>query len=194
MGKFPIGGWSNDVYTNWLTQNGVNLGFIKLNAEQKGYIGGGLLTGVGVLEMLGGNPVGANTVGQGLSEIGATIQENYRHSLAPDQAGGNTNVGDYSFAFGLTNLEFKRITIKDEYAKIIDDYFQAYGYKVNSYKIPNIIGRANWNFVKTISANIEGLIPQKDLQEIKGFLNNGITFWHNPSTFLDYSQSNSIVS
>ena len=194
LGKFPIGGWSNDVYTNWLTQNGVNLGFIKLNAEQKGYIGGGLLTGVGVLEMLGGNPVGANTVGQGLSEIGATIQENYRHSLAPDQAGGNTNVGDYSFAFGLTNLEFKRITIKDEYAKIIDDYFQAYGYKVNSYKLPNITGRANWNFVKTISANIEGLIPQKDLQEIKGFLNNGITFWHNPATFLDYSQSNSIVS
>ena len=31
------------------------------------------------------------------------------------------------------------------------------------------------------------------MQKIKDIFDNGITFWHNPSTFLDYSQSNNIV-
>lgn len=193
LGKYPIGGWNNDVYTNWMTQNGVNIAGITLNAEQKGIVGGALMTGLGLGQLLGGNMFGAGTMSSGLGQIANAVQENYRHSLAPDQAGGNTNVGDYSYAFDLTNLEFKRITINNEYCKIIDDYFSMYGYKVNSLKIPNIIGRANWNYVKTIGVNIEGYIPQKDLQEIKDMLNSGITFWHNPSTFLDYSQTNSIV-
>ena len=68
-----------------------------------------------------------------------------------------------------------------------------FGYKVNDVKIPNLTGRRNWNYVKTIDCNIEGYIPQEDLAEIKGMFNNGVTIWHNPATFLDYSQSNSIV-
>ena len=42
---------------------------------------------------------------------------------------GNTNVGDYNFAYNWLELEFKRISIKNEYAKIIDDYFTRFGYK-----------------------------------------------------------------
>ena len=64
------------------------------------------------------------------------------------------------------------------------------GYKINSVKIPNINGRPNWNYVKTIDANITANIPQNDLIEIKEIFNNGVTFWHNPSTFLDYSRNN----
>lgn len=79
---------------------------------------------------------------------------------------------------------------KTEYLKIIDDYFTMYGYKVNSVKIPNITGRPNWNYVKTINANILGNIPQEDIQELKNIFDNGVTFWHNPDTFLDYSQNN----
>ena len=32
LGKFPIGGWNSDVYTNWLTQNGVNIGGVAIDA------------------------------------------------------------------------------------------------------------------------------------------------------------------
>ena len=71
---------------------------------------------------------------------------------------------------------------------------QCSGYKVNSLKIPNITGRTNWNYVKTIDCNITGEIPQEDLQELKDMFDNGVTFWHNSATFLDYSQSNNIVS
>ena len=68
-----------------------------------------------------------------------------------------------------------------------------YGYKVNTVKIPNVSGRRNWNFVKTINCYIDAAIPQEDLQEIKNMFNRGITIWHNASTFMDYSQSNPIV-
>ena len=65
---------------------------------------------------------------------------------------------------------------------------------INDVKIPNITGRTNWNFVKTVNCNITGDIPQEDVQTLKNMFDEGETFWHNPSTFLDYSQTNSIVS
>ena len=86
------------------------------------------------------------------------------------------------------------MSIKEEYARIIDSFFSTYGYKVSIMKIPNITGRLNWNYIKTIDCNIHGYIPQKDCIEIKNMFNAGVTFWHNPSTFLDYSQSNTIIS
>ena len=59
--------------------------------------------------------------------------------------------------------------------------------------MPNITGRSNWNYVKTSRCYIQADIPQEDLQEIKNMFDNGITIWHNPATFMDYSQSNAIV-
>ena len=68
-----------------------------------------------------------------------------------------------------------------------------FGYQVNSLKVPNITGRSNWNYVRCAQANIIGDVPQDDMNEIKKLFNTGITFWHNPSTYLDYSQNNTIV-
>ena len=193
LGKYPIGAFNNDVYTNWLTQNGINICGIKLNAEQAGYAVGGIQLGVGAIELATGNMYGAGQVATGIGSILGTMQESYHHSMIPDTVEGNLNTGDVNFTFGLTNLEFKRMSIKNEYAMILDKFFSMYGYKINDVKLPNITGRTNWNYVKTIGANIEGYLPQKDLQEIKDIFNSGVTLWHNPSTFLDYSQSNSIV-
>lgn len=91
---------------------------------------------------------------------------------------------------GRNGFSFYKMSIKQEYAKIIDDFFSMFGYKVNEVKIPNVTGRQNWNYVKTIDANILGDIPQEDMQKLKDIFNSGVTFWHNPNTFLDYSQSN----
>jgi hypothetical protein len=59
--------------------------------------------------------------------------------------------------------------------------------------MPNVIGRRNWNYVETIGCYIDGDVPQGDMQEIKDMFNKGVTFWHNPSTFADYSQNNDII-
>ena len=86
------------------------------------------------------------------------------------------------------------LSVRAEVARSIDEYMSMFGYKVNRVKIPNITGRRNWNYVKTIGCYIEGDIPQSDMQEIKSMFDKGITFWHNPSTFMDYSQANDILS
>ena len=136
--------------------------------------------------------MGINYLGGSIG-IKNTMAEIYKHSLSPFTAKGNTNGGDINTCSGRNGFSFYNMSIKQEYAKIIDNFFSTYGYKINDVKIPNITGRQNWNYVKTIDANILGDIPQEDLQTLKDILNSGVTFWHNPSTFLDYSQNNPII-
>ena len=187
IGKFPMLGWTSDLYTNWLTQNGVNLA-LKGAGAITGIVGGLALMGTG-----GGAIAGASMLSGGLGMVTDTVKEVYQHSLVPDAVEGSLNSGDVTSAVKGLRLHAYRMGITQEYAKIIDHYFDMYGYKINYLKTPNITGRTNWNYVKTIGANIEGDIPEDHLNEIKSIFNNGVTLWHNASTYLDYSQSNNIA-
>lgn len=178
--KTPQCSWSSDYFTNWLTQNGVNIGMRALNTS--------VATGA---SLAFGNPVGA-TAGL-VGAIGETVSEVYRASMIPDQVHGNISAGDISFSENKSCFTLLPKCIKTEYANIIDRFFDMFGYKVNSVKRPNITGRRNWNYVKTVGCYIEADIPQEDLQAIKDMFNNGVTFWHNASTFADYSQNNDII-
>ena len=132
-------------------------------------------------------------IGGGIGDIFNAVQQDYQHSLIPNAVEGSINSGDVTTMIGANRLHAYRMGINNEYAKIIDNYFSMYGYKVNIVDIPNITGRVNWNYVKTIGANIEGDIPESDINELKNLFNNGITLWHKASTYLDYSQSNNIA-
>lgn len=185
LGKYPTCAWSSDAYINWLTQNAVNIPTKIISAA--GSIGLGIATTV----ISGGNiALGATVAGLSLAnQIGQTIGEFREASLLPNIEGGQ-NTGDINFGANNNGFIFRHMRVKTEYLQIIDDFFTMYGYKVNSLKIPNITGRTNWNYVKTIECNITGEIPQEDLQELKNIFDNGVTFWHNSNTFLDYSQTN----
>lgn len=180
LAKFPTLSWSSDSFTNWLTQNGINIitgSFASAVSGASLIATGNVLAGVGTVA---GNI--ANTIGKG-----------YEALLEGNKTQGNANAGDVSFSFNILNFKVLHMRAKKEYLQIIDDYFSMFGYKVNSTKIPNITGRRNWNYVKTININIEGNIPQLDLQKIKEIFNQGVTLWHNPLTFLDYTQTNDIL-
>ena len=177
--KLPIGSWQGDVYTNWLTQNSVNLG-VNLATSTAGIVAG----------------VATGNVASGVSGIlgiASTLGSVYEHSRIPNQVYGNQNSGDVTFSDNKSTFTLYRRTIKYEYAKMIDDFFTMYGYKVNRLALPNIHKRANWDYMKCIDVNLEGDIPEKDLDKIRSLFNNGCTFWHNTSTFLNYSASNSII-
>lgn len=180
LGKFPTFSWSSDSFTNWLTQNAINIASTTISSA----VTGGALLATGQIGAGIGNIAGtiANTIGAGYDAL-----------LEGNNAQGNANGGDVSFTFDLLRFKITHLRPKIEYIKIIDDYFSMYGYKTNSLKLPNITGRRNWNFVKTINCNLEGNIPQLDLQKIKEMFNGGVTLWHNPSTFLDYTQTNDIL-
>lgn len=180
--KLPICPWVNDTYTNWLSENGIPIAVrVGVGLAQ---IGVGIATG-GI-----GLAVGAVS---GAATVAGAMTENYAASKAPDQANGDVAAGDITFSAGKSVFTAYKMSIRSERAKVIDSYFDMYGYKVNTLKVPNVTGRTNWNYVKTINANIEAYIPQEDLDEIKRMFDNGVTIWHNPSTFLDYSQNNGII-
>ena len=221
-GKFPTLNWSKDEYTNWLTQNSVNIGlgiasdvlplassaynaYTTIDNASKHYTATSLLpnlasgaasgAGVGAAGGPGGAAIGAAIGGvvSGLIAVGKDIASVYQHSFQPNSAKGSVNGGDINVCSGKNGFCFYKMSIKQEYARIIDDYFSMFGYKVNSVKTPNITGRSNWNYVKTVDCNFDGDIPQEHMNIIKNMFNNGVTLWHNPSTIYNYSNSNSIV-
>ena len=189
--KLPMCAWVTDSYTNWLTQNGVNM---QASAITTGFntlagMAGGLLLGGGV------GLAGAMIAG-GVGLLNQATKLNAQQTSAnivPDQAKGNLNAGDVVWAKLRCRFSFVPMSIKKEYAVCIDNFFSMFGYKCNEVKVPNITGRRNWNYVKTVGCYIEADIPQDDLQQIKDLFNKGITLWHNPATFADYSQNNDIV-
>ena len=171
-GKFPQLNWATDMFTNWVTQNGVNVGTSLIKDAV-----------TGITE----NPI------DGILGIANSVREIQLADKIPPQVSGNLNCGDVTTSAKENTFHFYFMSIRQEYAKIIDDYFSMFGYKINRVKNPNITGRRNWNYVKTINCNFTGDIPQNDMQIIKQIFNDGITLWHNPSTFLDYSQNNDII-
>ena len=186
--KLPTLSWAGDTYTNWLTQNSVN----EQTKLETGVMGLGI---GGALAVLTGGKLGAGFLGTGILNVLESITGNGKENpFIPASIQGNINAVDCLASDSRLNPTVYQMCVREEYAKIIDDFFSAYGYKVNAYKVPNITGRTNWNYVRTKNCNITGNIPQKDLQELKKIFDKGVTIWHNASTFLDYSQSNTIVS
>lgn len=154
----------------------------------------------GITEMVVGlatsneNNVNTGSIVSGFNKVINTFLTNYQHSLVPNSSIGNVNNGDINTASKTNTFIFMQRSIKKEFAIKLDNFFSAYGYKVNEVKLPNITGRLNWNFVKMIEPNIEGTeIPEIDLNKYKNQLEEGITFWHNYNTFRDYSQNNYIL-
>lgn len=197
--KYPICSWSTDAYTNWLTQNGVNM-----QAQWTNTLIGGALDiakGVGQGAIYGG--LAGAGVGAGLSALQAGAElinvareqhmQKSQANMVADQARGNLNAGDIVWSKLKSQFSFIPMSIKPEVARCIDEFFSQFGYKCNRVKVPNITGRRNWNYVKTVGCYIEADIPQDDLAEIKSMFDRGITLWHNPATFADYSQANDII-
>ena len=187
LGKLPICGWNTDVYTNWLTKNGVNIGISVLTGV------GSVAAGAALMATGGGALAGAGMIAGGLTGIASKVGEVYTHSLVPPQSEGNVNSGDVTYSSGNLTFTAIQMTIKPEYARIIDDYFDMFGYATHRVAVPLKNHRANYWYTKCVDVNIDGAIPTKDIQKIKDCYNRGITFWKKPSNIQDYSVDNSIT-
>lgn len=188
-GKYPTLSWSGDAFTNWLTQNSVNIS-ANLATNALG-IGASVATGL----MTGGlGPVIGITAGMAsVNAVTDQLTELYNHSIVPNTFSGNTNGGDVITSSKTNTIYVWKMSITSQFAQIIDSYFDLYGYKTNKVKTPNVAHRQNWWYIKTVGANIVGNVPNDEMNKIKEAYNNGLTFWRNPSNFLNYSVSNGIV-
>lgn len=188
--KLPTCSWTNDTYTNWLTQNSVNnpLNMIK---NVGSIVAGGAIT-------LATGGTGA-VLGGGMMIAGATgvfeqMKQKYEHSLAPETAKGGSNQGNLTYALYDT-FTANRVSIRREYAEIIDDYFTRFGYQTNKIKLPNQIGRTYFNFVKIGAAEIIGYpndkgLPADAMDQINNIYRKGVTLWHSHDRIGNYTGNN----
>ncbi len=180
--KYPICSWAGDVFTNWLTQNGVNITLDIIGGALG--MAGGLATN---------NP--SSAIG-GFMSIANSVASIHQHSFMSDNVQGNVNSGDVAFTTDNNNMTYAYRGIKEEYARVIDSYFSRYGYKVNENKIPNITGRAYWNYIQIAESETlgHGEIPQRFMDEINRIARTGTTIWHSHNNIGNYSLNNSIVN
>lgn len=207
LNGYPMLSTKTDYFNSWLAQNSSILS-VQLQQEQFNYQVDAMKAGTNLFTSLLGNSLGEQNIGQLVSDSVngalnlASLDKNHefyikgqmaqieKQQLLPDKVTlGSSNTTLLSYDLLKDNI-FTVYTIKRQFAERIDKFFDMYGYLTNTLKLPNLNNRPNWNYVKTIGINIISHIPQGDLQVIKNMFDNGITLWHNPSTFLDYSQNN----
>lgn len=91
---------------------------------------------------------------------------------------------------------YKKMCATPEELKSIDNYFTRYGYKVNTFAVPNLIHRLKFDYKKIIDINFTCEASAGSINTLKAIFNNGVTIWHTSNTaeLFDYTINNSIVS
>ena len=196
---FPTCAWNSDIYKLWLAQNqGQNqLGFLTAGLKVAGgvtaAIAGGVMTatGVGAGLGIGTASAGIATAMSGAQQIGSMLAQKHDKDIVPPQANGSlsssVNITDNQLGF---TFYFKSVTA--ETARILDDYFTMYGYRLNRVQTPNINARPAFTYVKTVGCNMQGNLCNADLTRIQAIFDKGITFWKNGDKIADYSQANTV--
>lgn len=185
-GKYPTCAWSSDAFTNWLTQNGVNL--VASIALTAGGVATAIATGGATL------PIVAGAITSVAGTVAGTIGQFNQASLMPNIAGGQAT-GDVLWSCNRNKFTFREMRAKTEYLRIVDDYFTRFGYAIKSLELPNITGRRYWNYVE-IGASEEigyGEVPSKYMDMINNACRRGVTIWHNHANVGNYTLNNTIV-
>lgn len=151
---------------------------------------------------------GGATMANGMLAIG-TEMASYKIAQmnlnsVPNQWSG-AKVPLLSLALKRKGFYIRHNQIRLEYAKMVDTFFDMYGYQVNQLKIPNIVdhealwaARKHFYFVKLglvnyeynwsqVQAERKTCVPVTELAKITQIYQNGITFWKNPEEVGDYS-------
>lgn len=178
---FPQLGYTTDTFKAWVAQNASSLAVNALSTTMNYALAGGTL----------GGGVGASTGATAglITGVANTLSQVYQAAIRPNQAHGGAGSQTMG-AIGLLDFAFMHKHIRPEFARIIDDYFNMYGYATHRVKVPNRSSRPYWNYVKTIGCVVTGSIPADDMYKICDIYNRGITFWKSGSSVGDYSLNN----
>ncbi len=173
--------YATDAFKTWLGQNGVSTAFNSVASAGLGIASATLVT----------NPVGATIAGASvLANVLGTVAKVYERSLIPNQAKGSSG-GATMQVLGVQDFGLMNKHIRSEFAKIIDSYFNMFGYATHKVKIPNIASRPYWNYVKLGTVVLTGTLPASDSKKIESIYKNGVTFWKSGANVGNYSLDNS---
>lgn len=182
IGNFPQCAYTVDTFKAWVAQNQNQLALNAINA-----IG---TTAAGAAAMYAsGGMLGAGTTLNGIQQIGSLVASvSDKSTLPPHARGGGGSI--INMANQIKGFQFYYAHIRAEFARIIDDYFNAYGYATHRVKVPNRVIRPHWNYVKTVNVSLTGSVPADDMAKLRQIYDNGVTFWRNGDEVGDYSLNN----
>lgn len=187
---FPELAWATDVFKNYMALNKSSVRATMFNVVNETVPGaarglGNLLFGEGM-----GRFRGLIEFGENAGKFASAIASYSDMERIPDRLRGLTSVPAMAMT-GAPGVYISEMCVKAEYLKMVDDYFTRFGYLVNILKVPQFNSRPNHNYLQTADCNVEGDMPQEDSDELCAMFNRGLTVWHNPANFGDYTVSNS---
>ena len=127
-------------------------------------------------------------LGGGLAAIASTLGNIDRMRKHPNTSNGNIG-GNSRLQNGYVGWYTSQVCLLPEYAAIVDDFLDMYGYQVDRVKVPNRTGRPYWNYVKCQNSCHVGNVPSDMMDKINRIYDSGITFWHT-SDVGNYSLNN----
>lgn len=171
-------GWACDSFEAWLGYVMSNpLNIVGEATHGQGSVVGGMI----------GGPQGA-AVGAIANVVGSAITA----AIKPPQAGGNSE-GNVLISSRQKDFYFTCKHVTPYFARIIDDYFQMYGYATHRIKTPNLHVRQRWTYTKTVNCDFDGNIPVDAMEKIRNIFNSGIAIWSDLSNVGNYTLDNPIL-
>lgn len=116
-------------------------------------------------------------VASGAVPLAQLASEAYRMAITPDTMCGSS-AGNSLYAVGAKMMYLRRMCPTVEYMRVIDDYFDRYGYEVDYVGTPAKYTRLSWNYIKTAGSCVYGKVPNNDARVIESVYDAGVTFWH----------------
>ena len=219
VSNFPLCSWTNDYWSSWIAQNALPLAVgtamsvagVLAPAVQPEWEAtltqGGELTQrkIGHFMQLDPdkqkhskwfdydtdsyNQVGENAVSALPNAVNA-LQQMYTASIHADQFRGNANTNCADIAHGMKAIFYHRAHIPEQQARMIDDYFEKYGYAIGRIGDVRRNVKSHWTYVKTQGCNITGNCPASSIAFVKKLYDRGITWWSNGDEVGNYSLNN----
>lgn len=184
LDSFPQCSYVTDSYRAWVANNYRTQNVQGLKDVVQG--------GAGVLGSIVGRSIGG--VASNLAGTAFAVQSRIAEWETKETLSNHASLSSKSSAMAFANQTYGfnlyNIRIRPEYASLIDDYFDRFGYAIHRNKIPNRNARLHWTYTKTMNCTIKGNLPADDIEKIVAVYNRGITFWNNPDEVGDYSLTN----
>lgn len=182
LNSFPLCSWGVDTYKAWVAQNSLPIAFNAVADIGK----------AGVIGAAYGGPGGAvaGAGGTALNVALSALNQGYQASIAADVAKGNFNNGGPNCAMGVQNFFYGRMSLNKYTAKMIDGFFDTFGYGVKTLQKPMRNARPEWTYLKTAGCNLSGSVPADDMKKLVSIYDNGCTWWINGDHVGNYGLPN----
>ena len=175
--NFPQCPWVSDTYKAWLAQNKASLVTGLVASTLTGILGTAMAVSMPwMTPTLASLSAASGAVGIGANVMGLAAKVTDAQAM-PSQAKGQI-MSEYLTA-GIERYKYtaKQLSIRADFAKKIDQYFQMYGYASHEIKKPYMHHRQKWWYTKTVGCDITGSLPADDIKEICKIFDKGIRFW-----------------